>query len=555
MGLASLLLAALLGPPDAARSGDQPPAVEAPVTEGAECPAPGAVPAEPVPPGCPGPAEEGLTESSEPAAPEDVQTDPQAAATSGEPTAPTVQEQERQVAPDVVPANGGVHEGGTSKFHAGGREGGTSTFDGGGAGAGPDRANGSGDGENGSDRGGGDSKAGGLSALEAPIGSAFVGSPVVVTEAAPIPSFLIPIYQECGREYGIPWRILAAINQVETAFGSNLGPSSAGAVGWMQFMPSTWRMYGVDADRNGRADPYDPDDAICAAANYLRASGAPGDMRAALFAYNHADWYVEMVLSVASSFSSVRITDPIPPAARLAPEFGRALARISRHAQADWAVVLAVLRAQGKRGHTPASTGEVREIAARVGRAGGQWQNGLATRARSLVGRGEELITSEVTTLARYNRAVGLRGLVRGMNDVRDRLAQRVLDDPAFEIYEGGREDIEAGRIDPRVLTLLLYLADGHKELEITSLITGHGFYARPGVPSAHIFGEAVDIAAIDGVPLLGNQDPGSTAELAVREILNLPSELQPSQVISLFEMGGPSFYAADHHDHIHVGF
>ena len=91
-----------------------------------------------------------------------------------------------------------------------------------------------------------------------------------------IPAELLPLYQAAERRYAVPWSVLAAINQIETDFGRNLGPSSAGAVGWMQFMPATWRAYCVDADGDGRADPANPADAIFSAAAYLRASGAPG---------------------------------------------------------------------------------------------------------------------------------------------------------------------------------------------------------------------------------------------------------------------------------------
>ena len=70
-----------------------------------------------------------------------------------------------------------------------------------------------------------------------------------------------------------------------------------------------------------------------------------------------------------------------------------------------------------------------------------------------------------------------------------------------------------------------------------------------------HAFGRAVDIAALRGVPILGNQKPGGITERALRDILLLPKELQPEQLISLFDLGGPSFAAADHDDHIHAGF
>ena len=83
-----------------------------------------------------------------------------------------------------------------------------------------------------------------------------------------IPLFLLPVYQAAAVQYGVPWQILAAINEVETDYGTDLSISTAGAVGWMQFMPQTWLMYGVDANDAGFADPYNPVDAIFAAARY-----------------------------------------------------------------------------------------------------------------------------------------------------------------------------------------------------------------------------------------------------------------------------------------------
>jgi hypothetical protein len=112
---------------------------------------------------------------------------------------------------------------------------------------------------------------------------------------------LVGIYRNAGYQYGIDWRILAAINRVETNLGQNTHVSSAGAVGWMQFMPSTWRRWGTDASGDGVADPYDPQDAIFSAARYLDAAGARRDLRRAIFAYNHADWYVNEILSLAAT--------------------------------------------------------------------------------------------------------------------------------------------------------------------------------------------------------------------------------------------------------------
>ena len=98
--------------------------------------------------------------------------------------------------------------------------------------------------------------------------------PNVLIDEFRIPPFLLPLYQAAGVEYGVRWEVLAAINEIETDYGRNLSVSTAGAVGWMQFMPSTWEMYGVDANGDGRKDPYNPVDAIFAAARYLRAAGA-----------------------------------------------------------------------------------------------------------------------------------------------------------------------------------------------------------------------------------------------------------------------------------------
>jgi murein DD-endopeptidase MepM/ murein hydrolase activator NlpD len=112
------------------------------------------------------------------------------------------------------------------------------------------------------------------------------------------------LWQRAGAAYGIPWNVLAAINKVESNFGQNMGPSSAGAVGWMQFMPSTWLRWGVDADGDGVADPWNATDAVYAAARYLAASGGQTDISRAVFSYNHADWYVQEVLDLARVYGN-----------------------------------------------------------------------------------------------------------------------------------------------------------------------------------------------------------------------------------------------------------
>ncbi|HVO55908.1 MAG TPA: lytic murein transglycosylase [Solirubrobacterales bacterium] len=125
--------------------------------------------------------------------------------------------------------------------------------------------------------------------------------------AVGVPKMLIPIYQRAADKYGLGPQgpaVLAGINAVETGFGTNMGPSSAGAIGWMQFMPASWEEYGVDANGDGVKDPYNPEDAIYAAASYLHIAGMPADTYGAIFAYNHADWYVEEVLANAGCYAA-----------------------------------------------------------------------------------------------------------------------------------------------------------------------------------------------------------------------------------------------------------
>jgi cell wall-associated NlpC family hydrolase len=134
--------------------------------------------------------------------------------------------------------------------------------------------------------------------------------PFVVNQNGPM-SFtaLRGIWQAAGGTYGIPWEVLAAINKVETDFGQNLGPSSAGAIGWMQFMPSTWARWGMDASGDGVADPNNPTDAIFSAARYLAGCGGQANIAAAVYCYNHATWYVNEVLGLAAVYSRGGGTD------------------------------------------------------------------------------------------------------------------------------------------------------------------------------------------------------------------------------------------------------
>jgi len=127
-------------------------------------------------------------------------------------------------------------------------------------------------------------------------GAAPIGVPNFFIDSFRIPPFLLPIYQAAGIQYDVPWQVLAGINEIETDYGRNLSTSSAGAVGWMQFLPETWKSWGVDANGDKVADPYNPVDAIFSAARYLHAAGASKSINNAIFAYNHAGWYVQSVL-------------------------------------------------------------------------------------------------------------------------------------------------------------------------------------------------------------------------------------------------------------------
>lgn len=123
------------------------------------------------------------------------------------------------------------------------------------------------------------------------------------------------LYRESARQYGFreDWYILAAVGKVESDHGANMGPSTAGAMGPMQFLPSTWETAGVDGDGDGVANIMDPRDAIPAAAGYLKTGGAPQDWYAALFSYNHADWYVIKVLGVAEGYRRLTGNDTVGP--------------------------------------------------------------------------------------------------------------------------------------------------------------------------------------------------------------------------------------------------
>jgi peptidoglycan hydrolase CwlO-like protein len=131
---------------------------------------------------------------------------------------------------------------------------------------------------------------------------------VATARAIAVPKDFRPLYVAAARTCkGLPWSVLAAIGQVETGHGQNTAVSYAGAQGPMQFMPATFAAYGVDGDRDGSVDINNPADAIFSAAHYLCANGAgrgPAALARAIWHYNHADWYVALVLKIAGQLAA-----------------------------------------------------------------------------------------------------------------------------------------------------------------------------------------------------------------------------------------------------------
>ncbi len=246
------------------------------------------------------------------------------------------------------------------------------------------------------------------------------------------------------------------------------------------------------------------------------------------------------------------LPDPTPPSLRLSPRFAAQLQSVSHREHVDWALLLGVLRAEGHTGSAPAGLVGLRQVAGRLGNLGagdgGRWA-AMFSLSNSIS------FADRAVALAHYYRAIGLLGLVDGLSAEKDALGQQLLSDPRVSIYAGGRGDIQSGRVNVRVLAVIAYLAESFGQVTVSCLISGHRLYARPGVISAHIYGLAADISELGGTPISGHQQPGGVTEHAVRDILLLPPEMMPKQVISLLGLGGPSFPLADHYNHIHIGY
>jgi membrane-bound lytic murein transglycosylase B len=420
-----------------------------------------------------------------------------------------------------------------------------------------------------------------------------------------VPAVLVPIYQRASTTYGLGPQgpaVLAAINGIETAFGTNLNVSSAGAVGWMQFMPSSWETYGVDANGDGVADPFNPEDAIFAAASYLHAAGMPADTYGAVFAYNHADWYVAEVLANAQCYGqlggalggSFELTPKLrvlscrtaKPWRKRVPApyldaFESAAARYGLGDRGVWALA-AVARLESAFGRGM-SKAELRQRGP-LGLVGEEWER------YAVDGNGDGRIEREspadsAATLARMIWSQG--GLQAGLFEHNH--AQWYVDAVLAEAekIEGGckastvdwalslptavmapidwenltlsneleKQDLDSGTMDPRIVGLLGAITQTH-QVTISALRSDHSEYTTEGNVSNHYYGRAMDIAAVDGVSCTDTAPTAPCGELA-RTLSQLPAPAMPTELIYCFDVDGPgpAFARSDHCDHVHVGY
>ena len=417
------------------------------------------------------------------------------------------------------------------------------------------------------------------------------------------PAFLLPIYQAASDRYGLGPQgpaILAAINSIETNFGELNGVTSyAGAVGWMQFMPATWEAYGVDANGDGKADPYDPEDAIFAAANYLSAAGMPQDTYNAIFAYNNADWYVADVLARAGCYGSlgngsfsllpqlpVYACQPAPAWRKDVPEnymkaFEDAAARYELDRRGVWALAaIARLESDFGRGMSETQLGSTGPLGidetewedfAVDGDGDGRIRHAsiadsAATLARMIWSR--ETLRAGVFT---HNQAAWYVDLVL---DEAGRLSGEckvtTVDWPLSlpQVTAGGvnwenvtlsneleQRDIDTGAIDPRIIGLIGAISRQHS-ITISSLRSDHSMLTVNGSVSNHYYGRAMDIAAVDGVSCT-DVSVSSPCSVLGRTLTLLPVGARPTELIWCFDLdgAGPAFADPGHCDHLHAGY
>jgi len=446
-------------------------------------------------------------------------------------------------------------------------------------------------------------------ASEAPVAPPAFSLPLLPgSSCAPsgVPAILVPVYQRAATAYGLGPQgasVLAAINGVETAFGTNLNVSSAGAQGWMQFMPETWAGYGVDANGDGVADPYNPEDAIFAAASYLRAAGAPADWYNAVFAYNHADWYVAEVLANAQCYGQlgggviggafeltpkmkVLSCDAAKPWRSRIPAdylsaFESAAGRYDLGRRGVWALA-AVARLESNFGRGMSKADLHRHGA--LGLVGSEW------KSYAVDGDGDGRIRREdpadsAATLARLIWSQG--GLNAGLfehnhakwyvdavladaDQIEGKCETSTVDwalalpnaviapinwDNLTLSNELEKQDLESGAIDPRIVGLLGAITQSH-QITISALRSDHSELTTEGNVSNHYYGRAMDIAVVDGVSCTDTAPDAPCGELATT-LSQLPAPAMPTELIYCFDVDGPgpAFARSDHCDHVHVGY
>ncbi len=422
-----------------------------------------------------------------------------------------------------------------------------------------------------------------------------------------VPPVLIPIFQGAAARYGLGPQgasVLAGINEIETAFGTNLNVSSAGAMGWMQFISSTWEIYGVDANGDGVKDPYNPEDAIYAAASYLSAAGMPADTYDAIYSYNHADWYVQEVLANAACYAGIGTSaagggfaltpqlqvlscSPADDWRKAIPDeymtaFENAAARYELGEKGVWALA-AVARLESNFGRGMGK--EQMQKFGPLGLDGSEWK----TYAVDGDEDGHIRRSDPADSAATLARLIWSRGSIRAglfTHNQAHWYVQAVLAQAAQ--VEGGCKqesvdwavalpdasatapinwsnltlsnelelrDLTTGAIDPRIVGLIGAITQEH-QLTISALRSDHSEYTASGYVSNHFFGRAMDIAAVDGVSCTDTAVDAPCANLA-RTLAYLPAPAHPTELIYCFDVDGPgpAFALPDHCDHVHVGF
>jgi len=427
-------------------------------------------------------------------------------------------------------------------------------------------------------------------------------TPTAVCGGIGVPPELAPIYQAASDRYELGPQgpsVLAGINQIETNFGElNQVTSSAGAIGWMQFMPSTWAVYGVDATGDGVADPYNPRDAIFAAASYLSASGMPADTYGAIYSYNHADWYVAEVLANAGCYgsflSSPSLVPQLPVLNCTTPQsrrneipapyltaFEDAAGRYEIGQRGVWALAaVARLESDFGKGMNKAQlrrTGPMGLDATEWKRFGVDGDgDGLvehaspadsaATLARLIWSRGglhagifshNQAAWYVDSVLSEADRMQGTCKVTQAAWPIVFPATQDVQINWANLTLSNSLEmnDIQSGVLDPRIMQLLAMITQTH-QVTISALRSDHSLLTASGNVSNHYFGRAMDIAAVDGVSCT-DVDPSAPCGELGRMLTLLPADVHPTELIYCYDLDGPgpAFALPDHCDHVHAGF